>query len=203
MGVMRYATIVLLLGAAALMLVFWLDAIQSQGRPVSAPSPTATLTTVYTAPGQPFDPGMRHYATPALYVPPWAQTAALVARRVEQVDPRATKPPNELAPVPTSPWHTTIASSYGIGDGFLGLHMACGGPLTATQLTVAQGGLLANGPVLPCGQRIIIQFRGRMVTATVTDRGPFILGRGLDLGPGVARALRFDGLDIVRWRVVN
>ena len=124
-----------------------------------------------------------------------------MARQREQVD--ATPFPSVVELAPISPWHTTIASSYGINDGFLGKGMACGGPLTATDLTVAQGGLLANGPRLACGTQILIAFRGHVVTATVRDRGSYIVGRGLDLAPGTARALHFDGLDTVRWRLAR
>src|ERR1019366_6667683 len=107
---MRYIAIWLMLWAVFLTVALWLNAaLALGGRAISTPAQT---TTAYAAPGRLPDPEMRQYATPALYVPPWAQTATLVARRAEQVDPRATRPPREMAPVPTSPWHTTIASSY-------------------------------------------------------------------------------------------
>lgn len=89
-------------------------------------------------------------------------------------------------------WLRAIASSYGIGDGFLGKHMACGGALTSDDLTVAH-------KTLPCGTRVTFRFRGHVVTATVRDRGPYVAGRTWDLGPALARALHFNGLGVVEW----
>lgn len=115
--------------------------------------------------------------------------------------PRATVAPRSPKPaavgstptaVATRTWLRAIASSYGIGDGFLGKHMACGGSLTADDLTVAH-------KTLPCGTRVTFRFRGHVVTATVRDRGPYVAGRTWDFGPAVARALHFDGLDVVEW----
>lgn len=96
-------------------------------------------------------------------------------------------------------WQRSVASSFGINDGYLWGHLACGGRLTPTAMVVAHRSL-------PCGTRVVLRFRGRTVVATVADRGPFCCGmpysRTWDLSPGVARALKFDGLDWVEWRLV-
>jgi Lytic transglycolase len=96
----------------------------------------------------------------------------------------------------TLPWQRALATSYGIGDGYLWRHMACGGRLTPTARVVAHR-------TLPCGTRVTFRFRGHTVTATVADRGPYVAGRTWDFGPAVARALHFDGLDWVTWRRVT
>lgn len=105
--------------------------------------------------------------------------------------------PRVAPPVVTANlWNTAIASEYGNGDGFLGGHLACGGRLDAFTFVVAH-------KWLPCGTRVTFAFRGRVVTATVRDRGPYVAGRTWDFGPAVARALHFPGLGIVAWRFAD
>ena len=45
-------------------------------------------------------------------------------------------------------------------------------------------------------------YDGKVVNATVHDRGPFIAGRDLDLQPAIAWALDFDGVGTVQYRVM-
>lgn len=99
-------------------------------------------------------------------------------------------------------WHTAYASSYGIGDGFLGNRLACGGRLDNVTLVVAHR-------TLPCGTRLTVCFTRSSGTycsaATVRDRGPYCCGapysRSFDLGPAVARAVHFAGLGTIAWRL--
>jgi len=56
---------------------------------------------------------------------------------------------------------------------------------------------------LPFGTKIQFRYKGRTVVAKVKDRGPFIGGRTFDLGPGTAKALHFDGVGKVKWRIVH
>lgn len=77
------------------------------------------------------------------------------------------------------------ASWYGEGQA-----LACGGRLTPNMMGVAHR-------TLPCGTRVTIRFRGRQVRVPVVDRGPYVGGREWDLGPGVRRALGFDGVGTV------
>lgn len=98
--------------------------------------------------------------------------------------------------VSTTGWRYALASDYGIGDHFLGKHMACGGSLTLTDLTFANR-------TLPCGTRVEFQYNGNTVIGRVTDRGPYCCGRDFDFGPAVAHALNFRGVGVVKWRVVK
>jgi hypothetical protein len=82
-----------------------------------------------------------------------------------------------------------LASWY--GPGLYGNTMACGGVLTPSSMVVAHR-------TLPCFTRVLVCYRGRCVQAVVQDRGPFIAGRDIDLGPGVATALGFGGVAPVR-----
>jgi rare lipoprotein A len=43
----------------------------------------------------------------------------------------------------------------------------------------------------PFGTRLRVTFHGRSAVCRVNDRGPFIIGRDIDLSEGVARAIGF------------
>ena len=54
---------------------------------------------------------------------------------------------------------------------------------------------------LPCGTKVTFEHRGRTVTATVDDRGPYVYGRQYDLNQNTAAALDFSGVGTVYERV--
>ena len=58
---------------------------------------------------------------------------------------------------------------------------------------------------LPFGTQVQITnpANGRSVTAVVTDRGPFIKGRTLDVNQNVARALGFSGTAHLKMELLN
>jgi rare lipoprotein A len=114
--------------------------------------------------------------------------------------PTATSAPT-LAPAPeptaaVTPTHlldSGIASTYGSGDGFEGRRTACGAIFHTGIVQVAH-------KTLPCGTLLRIEdtSTGRTVDAEVTDRGPYVPGRIVDLswaafsqldpaGPGLLR----------------
>ena len=68
--------------------------------------------------------------------------------------------------------------------------LACGGSLGYNALVVAH-------KTLPCGTKVRIRYRGRSVTATVRDRGPYVGGREFDLAGAVARRLGFNGVGTI------
>lgn len=98
---------------------------------------------------------------------------------------RATRPPV---------WNAARVSWY--GPGFYGRSMAGGGRLTRASMVVAHR-------YLPFGTRIQFAYRGQTTVAVVQDRGPYVGGREFDLGPGVARRLRFSGVGRVRFRILG
>jgi rare lipoprotein A len=73
----------------------------------------------------------------------------------------------------------SYASHYGVGDGFHGLRAADGSRFNAHGLTTAHRHL-------PFGTRlrVINPSNNKTVMVTVTDRGPFVPGRSLDLSYG-------------------
>jgi rare lipoprotein A (peptidoglycan hydrolase) len=81
-------------------------------------------------------------------------------------------------------YETGLASTYGEGDGFEGNLTACGQVFHTRVVQVAH-------KTLPCGTLIRIEDSetGHTIDAEVTDRGPYIAGRIVDLSWGAFRQL--------------
>jgi hypothetical protein len=77
-----------------------------------------------------------------------------------------------------------LASWY--GPGLYGNRTGCGGRLGWSQLGVAHKSL-------PCGTRVTLRHRGRVVRVPVMDRGPYVGAREFDLTAATARRLKFKG----------
>ncbi len=92
-------------------------------------------------------------------------------------------------------WKSCGVSTYGLGDGLMGSNCSDGSKVTATSMGVAH-------KTLPLGTSIQISYNGKVVNATVRDRGPFVAGRDIDLQPAVASALGFSGVGKVEYRVL-
>ena len=82
----------------------------------------------------------------------------------------------EPAPAPVGFVESGIASTYGSGDGFQGQITACGQVFDTNVPQVAHKSL-------PCGTMLRVQDvdNGRSVDVLVTDRGPYVPGRIVDL----------------------
>jgi rare lipoprotein A len=93
-----------------------------------------------------------------------------------------------------------IASMYAVGDSSQpGTKTASGIPLDDNALTAAHKSL-------PFGSKVKVTNKknGRAVTVSITDRGPYVKGRCIDLSKAGARALGFAGLAPVNvTRVVS
>jgi rare lipoprotein A len=97
------------------------------------------------------------------------------------------------------PFETGIASTYGVGDGFQGNRTACGQIFDTHVVQVAH-------KTLKCGTLIRIEDAetGKSVVAEVTDRGPYIRGRIVDLSWAAFRELDpAGGLRPVRVYLVD
>ena len=92
---------------------------------------------------------------------------------------------------------TGIASVYGNGDGYAGRKTANGERMNPRAMTAAHR-------TLPFGTRVAVinQRNGKQVVVRISDRGPFIRGRIIDLTPAGARAIGFSGLATVRVTVL-
>jgi rare lipoprotein A len=82
-----------------------------------------------------------------------------------------------------------IASVYGHRDGYAGKKTASGERMNPAALTAAHR-------TLPFGTRVRVTNKknGRSVVVRISDRGPFVRGRVIDLSPAAARAIGFAGL---------
>ncbi|HLL86265.1 MAG TPA: RlpA-like double-psi beta-barrel domain-containing protein [Thermoleophilaceae bacterium] len=83
-------------------------------------------------------------------------------------------------------YRTAMASWY--GPGFYGNTTACGQRFSRDLHGVAHKSL-------PCGKRLTVRYRGRAITVTVVDRGPYVHGRDYDLTEATRNYLGFDGVD--------
>jgi rare lipoprotein A len=89
-----------------------------------------------------------------------------------------------------------VASWY--GEAFRGRTTACGDPYDPDAITAAHR-------TLPCWARVRVEHGDRSVVVTVTDRGPYVAGRHLDLSRGAFAELApvEDGLIGVRATVLT
>jgi rare lipoprotein A (peptidoglycan hydrolase) len=106
----------------------------------------------------------------------------------------AAQPTNKAKSVVRNPWRFDGNVSW-YGPGLYGNGMACGHTLTRRTVGVAHR-------TLPCGT--LIEFRnpenGRVVTAAVVDRGPFVSGRTWDLAAGLCDKLNHCHTGAIEWR---
>jgi hypothetical protein len=54
-------------------------------------------------------------------------------------------------------------------------------------------------PVLPCGAKIFVAYRGKTALTTVVDRGPLRPGYEFELTPALAEVLGLTGVQRIRW----
>lgn len=78
-------------------------------------------------------------------------------------------------------WFGPVVSSH-YGPSLWGNRTACGQRLTRRTWGVAHR-------TAPCGRRVTLRYRGRVVRVRVIDRGPFVWGRTFDLTQRTARRL--------------
>jgi rare lipoprotein A len=78
-----------------------------------------------------------------------------------------------------------------------------GSTQTASGVKLDDNALTAAHRTLPFGSKVRVTNtkNGQSVVVTITDRGPFVAGRVIDLTPAGARALGFNGLAPVTLQV--
>jgi hypothetical protein len=88
------------------------------------------------------------------------------------------------------------AGSYtalaGIGGTAIGKRTACGVLVGPHTVGVAH-------PVLPCGVRLYLTYRGKHVLTQVIDRGPYIPGREFDVTSALGQELGLSGVQLIAW----
>ncbi len=95
--------------------------------------------------------------------------------------------------VTTTPAAAMKASWYGVGDGS-GTHTAEGKRFNPHALGAAH-------PSWPFGTKVRVTYRGKSLCIPITDRGPFVKGRGIDVTYGVAKRLGFVEAGVVDLKV--
>jgi len=90
-------------------------------------------------------------------------------------------------------------------SGIASIYSTREGTRTASGARLSDGALTAAHRSLPFGSKVYVTNtrNGKSVVVTITDRGPFIRGRIIDLTPAGARALGFNGLAPVTVRVAG
>jgi hypothetical protein len=108
-------------------------------------------------------------------------------------DPIPARPNPKLTPKPLQTWEC-IAGWYGL---------PFDGQLAANGQVFDMHGFTAAHPSLPLGSLVrVIDLRTRLSQIVrITDRGPFVEGRGLDVSYEVARRLGFDQRGLARVRL--
>ena len=76
------------------------------------------------------------------------------------------------------------------GPGFYGRTTACGQTMTRRLVGVAHR-------TLPCGTKVAVMYKSRVMTVPVVDRGPFRNGADWDLTYAAATALEFRHTDVI------
>jgi len=113
---------------------------------------------------------------------------AVVERRSS--DAGATTPPTG-AVAPGGGWYSALAASRGsVGDAE---HTTCGLILTGKSLGVSH-------PVLPCGAKLLLRFRGQTVLTEVIDNKLKSPGHQFELTERLAADLGVDGTQQLDWR---
>ena len=90
---------------------------------------------------------------------------------------------------------TCVASQYGIGDGYHGKRAADGSIFN----TYATNPYTAAHKTRAFGTRVTVTniSNGKSVVVRISDRGPFVRGRCIDLSHAAAEAIGMDGLAAV------
>ena len=114
---------------------------------------------------------------------------ALLAAAIALAVSAKTETKKSVLPVPQGSYVALAGSS---GPAAFGKHTACGGVIRQATEGVAH-------PVLPCGARIYISFRGKHVLTQVIDRGPSGPGRQFELTDALARLIGLSGIKRIQW----
>jgi peptidoglycan lytic transglycosylase len=93
-------------------------------------------------------------------------------------------------PRPARNWYAALAGSYDLGASRR--RTACGQRIRPDTLGVAH-------PVLPCGVKVFIAYKGTRVLTQVIDRGPYVPGREFDLTKALADRIDLHGTQEIRW----
>jgi rare lipoprotein A (peptidoglycan hydrolase) len=112
-----------------------------------------------------------------------AVVATLAVRNARNDADARSKQPEPVA------WYKARAAPYGPTTK---TRTACGQRLDRKTRGVAH-------PLLPCGVKVFLRFRGREVLTQVIDRGPTVPGREFDVTKPLADAIGLHGTQDIEW----
>lgn len=119
------------------------------------------------------------------------------ANEPPQARPTAAQPDARPVVVARPTWRLDPNVSW-YGPGFYGKRTACGLAMTTALVGVAHRSL-------PCGTKVTFKNpgNGRIVTAPVVDRGPYVSGRQWDLTGGMCKKLGHCQTGALYWRMAK
>jgi rare lipoprotein A (peptidoglycan hydrolase) len=94
-------------------------------------------------------------------------------------------------PAAAGDWYTALAAPYTPSNGRT--KSACGVAIDTKTIGVAH-------PVLPCGVKLYVEYKGKQVLTQVIDRGHTVPGREFDLTQALAKVLHVNGTQTIQWR---
>jgi hypothetical protein len=114
-----------------------------------------------------------------------------------QARPSVAQPESRPGAIAKNTWRLDRNVSW-YGPGFYGKRTACGHAMTESLIGVAHR-------TLPCGTRITFKnpANGRIVTAAVVDRGPYVTGRQWDLTGGLCLKLGHCYTGSLYWKYAS
>jgi hypothetical protein len=113
---------------------------------------------------------------------------AVASRDDEVAGARPTLPRPAVSSV--TGWYPALA---GVRSRPLAGHVSgCGTLLSPKTLGV-------DHPVLPCGAKIFVSFKGKTVLTSVVDRGPFAPRPDFEVTPALGDLLGLRGVQTIRW----
>ena len=127
-------------------------------------------------------PGLRAAILAAVALVAIALTVALLQH---------SKSDSATLPAAAGDWYTATAAPYTPSTQHK--KSACGVVIDATTVGVAH-------PVLPCGVKLYVEYKGKQVLTQVIDRGHTVPGREFDLTEALAKLLRMQGTQTIQWR---
>lgn len=106
--------------------------------------------------------------------------------------PRVAQPASKVGTIAKNYWRFDPDISW-YGPGLYGNGTACGQRFTKEIVGVAHRSL-------PCGTLVQFRYNGRVVTAPIIDRGPYVAGRTWDLSKGLCTLLDHCFTGTIEWR---
>lgn len=99
--------------------------------------------------------------------------------------------------------YAAYSAAFGAERGVASVYSSREGKWTASGERMIDRNLTAAHRTLRFGTRVLVKHGKRSVVVRITDRGPHVRGRVIDLSPASARAIGLDGLGNVEISVLN